>query len=138
MQTAQHDLMLTYYVSERNGSPELIQARKGSDWNLQITSADKSLPENRPLCHFPPKARFCRHQSASPSSHDRRMIVPLSDNYHVPDSTDWFGFSCPSLVAPRTAKKTCTQTRTIHPRCNGSLAEGSGRFSVRLMVVVIV
>ena len=58
MQTAQNDLMVTYYVSERNGSTEVIQARKGIDWNLQITSADKFLPENRTLCHFPPKARF--------------------------------------------------------------------------------
>ncbi len=35
--------MVSYYVSERNGSTEVIQARKGIDWNLQITSADKFL-----------------------------------------------------------------------------------------------
>ena len=26
--------MVSYYVSERNGSTEVIQARKGIDWNL--------------------------------------------------------------------------------------------------------
>jgi len=34
MQTDQNDLMVSYYVSERNGSTEVIQARKGIDWNL--------------------------------------------------------------------------------------------------------
>ncbi len=34
MQTAQNDLMVTYYVAERNGSTEVIQARKGIDSNL--------------------------------------------------------------------------------------------------------
>ncbi len=31
-----------------------------------------------------------------PSSQDRRMIIRFSDDYHVPDSTDWCSSSCPS------------------------------------------
>src|SRR5229473_2537246 len=137
MQTAQNDLMVTYYVSERNGSTEVIQARKGIDWNLQITSADKFLPENRTLCDCPPKAGLCRHQSACPSSQDRRMIIPFSGNYHVPDSTDSCSSSCPSLVGPRSAKRRRTE-RTMRARRSGSLAESAGRLSSRLTLVVIV
>jgi len=33
----------SYYVSERNRSTEVIQARKEIGWNLQMTSADKFL-----------------------------------------------------------------------------------------------
>jgi hypothetical protein len=38
-----------------------------------------------------------------------RMIIPFSDNYHVPDLIDWCSFSCPLLVAPRTANRRRTE-----------------------------
>ena len=74
--------------SERNWSTEVLQAHKRIDSNLPDNFGDKFLSETRPRCDFPPKAVLVRHQSACPSSQDRRMIILFSDNYHVPDSTD--------------------------------------------------
>src|SRR5712664_2683521 len=44
-----------------------------------------------------------------------KMIIPFSGKYHVPDSNDWGSSSCPSLVAPRSAKRRRTE-RTMHTR----------------------
>ena len=81
-----------------------------------------------------PLARLCRHQSACPGSQDCGMIIPSSGNYHVSDSINWCGSSCPSLVGPRTAKRRGIE-KEIDTRRNGWFAESAGRLSFRLILV---
>jgi hypothetical protein len=88
------------------GALKCFKCIKRIDWNLP-DNFGWQLPflKPGPFANFPPKAGLRRHQSACSSSQDRRMIIPFSADYHVPDSTDWCSSSCPSLAGPRTGKR---------------------------------
>src|SRR5713226_8803839 len=64
-----------------------------------------------------------------------KMIIPFSGKYHVPDSNDWGSSSCPSLVAPRSAKRRRTES-TIHTRRSRWFAESVEKLrgEIRIMV----